>query len=91
MMKINLMSYKNYFFILRFYLIFFAIGLNAQNFYSGSVLDKNGEPIIGASVFVKNSTKGTQTDFDGNFILDANINDVLVVMYIGFELSLIHI
>ena len=79
------MSYKNYFFILRFHLIFFAIGLNAQNFYSGSVFDKNGEPIIGASVFVKNSTKGTQTDFDGNFILDANINDVLVVMYIGFE------
>ena len=33
---------------------------------SGSVLDKSGEPIIGASVLVKGTTTGTVTDFDGN-------------------------
>ena len=33
---------------------------------SGSVLDKSGEPIIGASVLVKGTTTGTVTDFDGD-------------------------
>ena len=33
----------------------------------GSVVDKEGEPLIGASVVVKGETLGTATDFDGLF------------------------
>lgn len=33
----------------------------------GRVVDKNGEPVIGASLSVKGQTKGTVTDLDGNF------------------------
>lgn len=35
----------------------------------GHVVDKNGEPIIGATVKVNGSQLGAVTDFDGNFEL----------------------
>ncbi len=51
----------------------------------GVVKDVNGEPIIGASIVVKESQGvGTITDFDGNFTLDAPAKCVLVVSYIGY-------
>ena len=51
----------------------------------GTVLDKNGEPIIGASVFEKGSNaNGTITDFDGNFSLEIKPDASIVVSSIGF-------
>ncbi|MGB5820165.1 MAG: SusC/RagA family TonB-linked outer membrane protein [Saonia sp.] len=52
---------------------------------SGTISDSDGQPLPGASVIVQNTTTGTQTDFDGNFVLE-NVpgNGVLVVSYIGF-------
>ena len=70
---------------LRLLFFSFCSSLSAQNFYSGSVLNQKGDPIIGATVFIKNSNVGTQTDFNGKFTLNANIKDVVVIMYIGFE------
>ncbi len=51
---------------------------------TGTISDSMG-PLPGASVVVKGTTTGTQTDFDGNFILD-NIpsNSTLVISYLGF-------
>ena len=51
----------------------------------GVVLDRNGEPIIGASVAVKGGTVGTITDLDGKFSLDAPRNSVLIVSFIGYK------
>ena len=43
-----------------------AIGAYAQSkTISGTVLDKTGESVIGASVVVKGTTNGTITDIDG--------------------------
>ena len=70
-------------FLILFLLV--ALNLSAQNFYSGFVIDKCRVIPFGANVFVKNSTNGTQTDFDGNFIIEANNNDVLVISYVGFK------
>jgi len=51
----------------------------------GTVLDDNGEPVIGASVLMKGTTTGTITDIDGNFTL-SNVNPgILVVSYIGYK------
>jgi len=52
---------------------------------SGTVTDNNNQPMPGASVIVKGTTTGTQTDFDGNFVL-SNVpsNGTLVVSYLGF-------
>ena len=51
----------------------------------GTVVDKNGEPIIGANVVVKGTTNGTITDIDGNFSLEAPGNAQLAISYIGYE------
>ncbi len=51
---------------------------------TGTVVDQNGDPIIGANVVVKGTQNGTITDFDGNFKLDAPQGAVLEVSYIGY-------
>lgn len=35
----------------------------------GTVLDPDGQPVIGATVIVKGTSNGTVTDFDGNYVL----------------------
>ncbi len=51
---------------------------------SGTVVDPNGETIIGASIMEKGTTNGTVTDFDGNFKLTTASGAKIVVSYIGF-------
>lgn len=56
----------------------------AQRAITGSVTD-GSDPLIGASVFVKGTSTGTVTDFDGNFSLSVPGNaEMLVVSYTGF-------
>lgn len=53
--------------------------------YKGIILDETGEPIIGASVSVKNNPSvGTMTDMDGSFTLNAPAGSILTISYIGF-------
>lgn len=53
---------------------------------SGVVNDKEGEPIIGATVRVDNSKEATATDFDGNFTLRvASLPVNITVTSIGYE------
>ncbi|GAA5222014.1 SusC/RagA family TonB-linked outer membrane protein [Membranihabitans marinus] len=52
---------------------------------SGTVLDVEGQPLIGVNVQVKGSANGTATDFDGQFSLNNISSDaVLVISYIGY-------
>ncbi|MDB9903458.1 TonB-dependent receptor [Flavobacteriaceae bacterium] len=62
------------------------IQLFAQDSFtvSGSVKDSNSLPLLGVNVTVKNSTNGTQTDFDGNFSIEVKTGDILRFSYIGF-------
>ena len=58
----------------------------AQNrMVTGSVVDEQGQPVVGASVLVKGSTVGTNSDAEGKFTLNAGANDVLVVSFVGYE------
>lgn len=51
---------------------------------TGTVLDENGDPIIGAAVLIKGTQQGTATDMDGNFTLErVKGNPTLVISYIG--------
>lgn len=50
----------------------------------GQVTDKNGDPVIGATVKVKNAQAGTVTDYDGNFVLNVHNPGTLVITYIGY-------
>ncbi len=66
--------------------IFLPTALIAQ-VVSGSVKDGDGEPLFGASVVVKGTTMGMQTDFEGEFEFNAKQEPpfTLVISYLGFE------
>ncbi|EOZ91586.1 TonB-dependent receptor [Indibacter alkaliphilus LW1] len=52
----------------------------------GQIVDaQSGETLPGVNILVKGTAQGTATDIDGNFTLDVNENDVLVISYIGYE------
>ena len=53
---------------------------------TGMVLDDINAPLPGANVQEKGTTNGVVTDFDGNFIINVqDSNTILVISYIGFE------
>lgn len=62
-----------------------TVGVCAQSPFMGTVVDENGEPLIGVNILIKGTSTGTMTDFDGNFTLSVNDKDVLVVSYLGFK------
>ncbi|MDD4438096.1 MAG: TonB-dependent receptor, partial [Tissierellia bacterium] len=51
----------------------------------GTVLDDEGEPIIGANIVEKGTTNGTITDLDGHFSLNTASDAILVITYIGYK------
>ncbi|MEO9894150.1 TonB-dependent receptor [Aurantibacter sp.] len=56
-----------------------------QQQISGTVLDDTGVPLPGVNVIVQGTTRGTQTDFDGNYAINADTGDVLMFSYIGMK------
>lgn len=67
--------------------LFFANSILAQNqSLTGEIVDDLGEPIIGAMVMVKGTTKGTITDATGQFVLsNLSQNDVIQFSYVGYR------
>ena len=61
-----------------------CLGFAQAQEITGNVSDANG-PLPGASVVEKGTTNGTQTDFDGNYILTVGENATLVISYIGYS------
>lgn len=51
----------------------------------GTIVDENGEPVIGASVFIKGTKTGAVTDIDGKFSLKSSAGKTLVITYVGYE------
>lgn len=64
-----------------------SFSLFSQSTISGKILDsKSNESLIGASVFVPNTTTGAATDFDGNFSLTVPEGTTqLTISYTGYE------
>lgn len=56
-----------------------------NNVISGTVVDAEGMPLPGVNVLVKNTTRGTQTDFDGNYSIRGAEGEILVFSYLGFK------
>lgn len=52
---------------------------------TGKVVEENGTPVIGASILIKGTKTGTITNYEGNFSLDAEPDQTLVVSYIGYK------
>ncbi|MCR5077297.1 MAG: TonB-dependent receptor [Prevotella sp.] len=74
----------------RFLMLFVAMLFSSLTFaqnrkYSGSVVDEQGEALIGASVVQEGTSQGTVTDLDGNFTVSAAPGTTLVISYVGYD------
>ncbi len=59
--------------------------MSAQEIINGNVKDEQGTDLPGVSVIIKGTSQGTATDFDGNFELEVDDpNAILVFSYIGY-------
>ncbi len=52
---------------------------------SGTVMEENGDPIIGSTVMEKGTNNGVITDIDGNYSIRVKSNATLVFAFIGFD------
>lgn len=57
----------------------------AQSTVSGTVVDNNGDPVVGAAVRVDGTKTGTVTDVNGHFSIAAPANSKLTVSYLGMK------
>ncbi len=62
--------------------------LYSQNLtVTGTVVDTQNQPLVGVSIVVKGTTRGTTTDFDGNYQISADVGETLIFSYIGFDVK----
>lgn len=67
------------------FLLFFQFIHAQQKEISGTVIDKNDMPVPGVNIIVEGTTRGIQTDFDGNYTLEAEEGETLLFSFVGFE------
>ncbi|MEQ8470157.1 MAG: SusC/RagA family TonB-linked outer membrane protein [Marinoscillum sp.] len=75
--------------VLRFVLVLFSFvtvfECLSQSTISGTVTDPAGDPLIGATVQIEGENTGTVTDLDGNFRIEVNTGQTLIISMIGME------
>lgn len=68
------------------FVCFFVLQLGAQTVtVHGLVTDEYNVPLNGASILVLGTDKGVQTNFDGNYSLEAKVGQKLVCSYLGMN------
>ena len=60
-----------------------SLSYGQEKTISGNVTDENALPLPGVSIVVVGTTNGTQTDFDGNYTINASVGQVLRFSYLG--------
>ena len=60
------------------------VGFAQQKTITGTITDETGLPLPGATVVIENTTRGVSSDFDGNFSIDAESGEVLVISFVGY-------
>jgi len=67
-------------------LMLLSFAASAQFTVTGTVTDVSDQPLIGVSIVVKGTSRGTVTDFDGKFRLEIPSNEeTLMFSYTGFK------
>ncbi len=54
---------------------------------TGHVSNEAGIPLNGVNIIIKDTSTGTQTDFDGNYFINTSVGQTLVFSYVGFEVK----
>lgn len=77
--------------LLLVFIMLSSLVLNAQEVTVSGVVtsSEDGLPMPGVSIIVVGTTKGTSTDFDGNFSIDASKGDKLEFNFIGYSNKMI--
>lgn len=86
MRKKTLMRSKDFFckVVMMAFMLLWTTSICAKT-VTGKVLSaSDNEPLLGATVIVQGKQGGSVTDLDGNFSIEANDGQTLVVSYIGF-------
>lgn len=65
--------------------VYVADGIQQSAKIKGTVLDANGDPVIGATIQVKGTANATITNVDGLFEVNAAEKSVIIISYIGFQ------
>ncbi|WP_235047104.1 SusC/RagA family TonB-linked outer membrane protein [Winogradskyella psychrotolerans] len=52
---------------------------------TGKVVDNAGVPLPGVNILIDQTTTGTQTNFDGEYTIEAEPEDIIVFSYLGFK------
>ncbi|AYW38049.1 SusC/RagA family TonB-linked outer membrane protein [Capnocytophaga canimorsus] len=63
----------------------------AQTDIKGTVTDAKGEPLLGATVILKERNVGVTTDMEGKFIIRGEQGQTLEVSYVGFQMKKVKI
>ena len=58
--------------------------VSAQQNITGTITDEAGVPLPGVNVVIKGTNDGVSSDFDGNYTIKAEADDVIVFSFIGF-------
>ncbi|WP_418499557.1 SusC/RagA family TonB-linked outer membrane protein [Flagellimonas sp.] len=66
-----------------FLVLCMSFSFGQEKTISGNVTDQSGLPLPGVSIVVIGTANGTQTDFDGNYVIAASTGQVLRFSYVG--------
>lgn len=82
----NLLSNLKYWLSPIIIIALFSITGISQNSVTGSVVDSDAQPIIGATVTIAGTNQGTVTDLDGQYSINVpNGYERLIISYVGFK------
>ncbi|WP_200799147.1 SusC/RagA family TonB-linked outer membrane protein [Tenacibaculum agarivorans] len=73
---------KNLLFVV--FMLTVSVVFGQQKTVTGTVSDETG-PLPGVTVLIQGTTRGTETDFDGNYSISVKEGDVIVFSFIGME------
>ncbi len=65
-------------------LLITSLAFSQRGIISGTLTEENG-PLPGATISIKGTDIGVQTDFDGNYAIPCDVGDVIVVGYVGYS------
>ncbi|MDA9773888.1 TonB-dependent receptor [Saprospiraceae bacterium] len=71
--------------MMTFFIGLLGVSFLAAQSVSGELKDAGGEPLIGASVVVQGTARGTITDVEGRYTIAASEGEVLVFSYLGYQ------
>ncbi|MEY8019981.1 SusC/RagA family TonB-linked outer membrane protein [Muriicola sp. SD30] len=77
------MKSKHIWILASLFMLTSQLGFSQEKMISGTITDETGVPLPGVSIVIVGTTSGTQSDFDGNYSINAAVGQTLRYSYIG--------